>query len=36
MDSTRAEIIHLFSELCEEANIPTLRFPGDYSNTFAA
>jgi hypothetical protein len=27
MDSTRAEIIQLFSELCEEAGIPILYFP---------
>jgi len=27
MDSTRAEIIQLFSELCEEASIPPLHFP---------
>ena len=27
MDSTRAEIIQLFSDLCEEAGIPPLRFP---------
>jgi hypothetical protein len=27
MDSTRAEVIQLFSGLCEEAGIPPLRFP---------
>ncbi|HXG23569.1 MAG TPA: hypothetical protein VNJ09_03360 [Chthonomonadales bacterium] len=27
MDSTRAEIVKLFSELCEEAGIPPLHFP---------
>jgi hypothetical protein len=30
MDSTRAEIIELLSELCEEAGIPPLHFAGQY------
>ena len=30
MDSTRAEIIMLFSELCKQAGIPPLSFPRHY------
>jgi hypothetical protein len=30
MDSTRSEIIQLFSELCQEAGIATLQFPRQY------
>ena len=30
MDSTRAEIIQLFSGLCEEAGIPPLHFPRSF------
>jgi hypothetical protein len=30
MDSTRSEIIQLFSELCQEAGVPPLKFPREY------
>jgi len=30
MDNKRAEVIRLFSEICEEAGIPTLHFPRHY------
>lgn len=30
MDSTRSEVIQLFSELCQEAGVPTLHFPRQY------
>jgi hypothetical protein len=30
MDSTRSEVIQLFSELCQEAGVPPLQFPRQY------